>query len=185
MHRYPNWRDELHVATWPSGTTRVFATREFRLADRDGNELGAATSGWLLVDLESRRPKRPPQAIVELGESSPPRTFDDPFARLPEAPATPTPHRVTASFFDLDVNRHVNNVTLIRWAIEAIPAATLASSELAEIEVEFRSEVVAEDAVESNVAATEGPGAEFLHRLVRLADQRDIVLARTAWRPRG
>jgi len=50
--------DALVVETWPAGIDRISALRDFRLW-RDGVEVGRALTSWLVMELATRRPRRP------------------------------------------------------------------------------------------------------------------------------
>lgn len=177
--RLPRWRDEVCVSTWPAGAARAYALREFRVSAADGGELAVGTSGWLLVNLESRRPVRPPEGIHEMARHTPGRLLDDPFEKLPELAAAGHERAFDVRFADLDLNRHVNNVVVIGWALEALPHEVLAGRRLAELEIEFRAESLLGDRV---VAQTQLAGdGSFLHRVVRPADGRELARARTSW----
>jgi medium-chain acyl-[acyl-carrier-protein] hydrolase len=184
IRQTPRWRDELRISTWPSGSLRAYAVREFRITDDTGAERGVGTSGWLLVDARSRRPRRPPQEVAEIAALAPPRTLDDRFERLPELPTCEGAHRIVASFLDHDLNDHVNNVTLVRWALEATPEALLRAHELAALEVEFRGECLAGETVDASAAPLSADGLTWGHCLLRGSDGRESALLRTRWRPR-
>jgi len=175
----PRWRAEVQVATWPAGTARAYALREFRLSAADGGELAVGTSGWLLVNLSSRRPVRPPEGIHEMARRTPGRLLDDPFEKLPELASPAHERAFDVRFADLDLNRHVNNVVVIGWALEALPTEVPAGRRLEELEVEFRAESLLGDRVLAQVQAADD--ASFLHRVVRPADGREIARARTRW----
>ena len=54
----PAWGDEVTLTTWPKGTNRLFALRDFRMSARGGDVMVRGTSCWLLVDVRSMRPRR-------------------------------------------------------------------------------------------------------------------------------
>ena len=58
MDEYPGWGEKIKVRTWLTGTRRLFALRDFSIANSKGNTLGTAKSAWLVLDLKSRRPQR-------------------------------------------------------------------------------------------------------------------------------
>jgi medium-chain acyl-[acyl-carrier-protein] hydrolase len=182
--RYPRWRDALALTTWPSGALRAYALREFHIVDAAQEEIGVATSAWLLVDARTRRPRRPPTEIVALCEHTPARVLDDQFARLDEGALTSQARRYEVGHSDLDVNGHANNVCLTRCALDAVGAELLRVSELSELELEFRAECAAGDVIESHVTETPGDSLCLNHRLIRAADRVDVSLARTRWRAR-
>jgi medium-chain acyl-[acyl-carrier-protein] hydrolase len=180
--RQPEWREEVRVATWPSGVHRLYAVREFRMTDSNEDELGVATTGWVLLDLAARRPIRPPKALEEMALSTPERVIADPFAKLPEVGGAKGAKTFEVRHSDLDMNRHANNVSVIGWALDALADEVVTGGAPAELEIEFRAEAVQGDRITVHVKRTPGESAAFLHRLVREGDGREIARARTVWR---
>jgi medium-chain acyl-[acyl-carrier-protein] hydrolase len=181
LNRYPRWRDDIEVATWPSGVQRLFALREFRITATDGGELGVATTAWLLVNASTLRPVRPPATVEEVAQEAPGRVLDDPFAKLPEVANVELQAAVDVRFADLDMNRHANNVSLIAAVLEPVPEDVALGRSLAELEVEFRSETVHGDRLRVEAQQAPSGSLRFLHRIVRESDGREIARARTVW----
>ena len=50
-------------------------------------------------------------------------------------------YEVVSVYSDLDVNCHVNNVTYIRWAIDALGSDFMDQAKLTELKVNFKREV--------------------------------------------
>ena len=182
LMRQPEWREEVRVATWPSGVHRLYAFREFRITDLSEGELGIATTGWVLLDLAARRPIRPPNALEEMARSTPERVIADPFAKLPEVGGAKGAKTFEVRFSDLDMNHHANNVSVIGWALDALPDEVVTGGAPAEVEIEFRAEAVRGDRITVQVQRTSGENTAFLHRLVRESDGREVAQARTVWR---
>ena len=182
LHRLPGWRDDVQIVTWHAGVLRLYGVREFRLTAAQGRELGTATSAWLLIDLESRRPTRPLEALPALDHHSAARILVDPFDKIP-GPANPERETtLVARLADLDMNRHANNVSVISWALDALPDEVVLGGSLAELEIEFRAEVVLGDCIVVQAQRTSLEPGTFLHRLLRESDGREIARARTSWR---
>ena len=57
MDEYPEWKDNIEIKTWPKGVDGLFAIRDFQIF-RNGEIIGRATSYWLILDADSKRPKR-------------------------------------------------------------------------------------------------------------------------------
>jgi medium-chain acyl-[acyl-carrier-protein] hydrolase len=182
LERRPGWREEVTVATWPAGVQRLFALREFRISSEAGPELGVATTAWLLVNLSSLRPVRLPVALEEIARDAPERVLDDAFAKLPALANAEFEVAIDVRFADLDMNRHANNVSVIGWALEALPEEVVLRVSLAELEIEFRTEAVHYDCIVAQVQGIAADPLAFLHRLVRESDGREIARARTLWR---
>ncbi len=177
LHALPSWREEIAVETWPSGTRRVFALREFRALGADGRLLAEATSGWLLVGVPSKRPLRLPPEIDAIAKDSPGRVIEDLFDELPApAPDAPPGPATRVARDDLDLNAHANNVAIFRALLEALPEA----APPLELETEFRGEAFEGDSLEGR--SDEAGGARRV-ALVRAADRREV--ARAVRRPHG
>jgi len=179
LGRPPAWREDVRVNTWPAGVHRLFALREFRIEEQSGREIGVATTGWLLLDLATRRPVRLPKDLEEIARRTPARVLADPFDRLEEVESLELQRPVGVRFSDLDMNRHANNVSVIAWTLEALPEEVVLRASLVELEIEFRAEAVRGDTVVVQAQRVSGEPASFLHRLVRESDGREIARART------
>ena len=54
MLRFPKWGETVSILTFPRGGRRIVAWRDFVLTGADGEELGHASSEWMIIDLASR-----------------------------------------------------------------------------------------------------------------------------------
>lgn len=57
INRFPRWQENIRCETWPRGSERLFYLRDFIIYDKNGNDLVKASSNWLIIDTEKRRPK--------------------------------------------------------------------------------------------------------------------------------
>ena len=185
MTRYPAWRETARVTTWPTGADRIYAWRDFIVADAVGQPVGAATSAWLLVNEDTRRPIRMPQAMHDMAVRDQPRALVHNFR---EKLAPPMESEYEARFkvrrSDLDVNGHVNNVSFIDWAVESTPVAVAAAAQPEELLMEFHAEALLGAEVLAQSARQAASAADrvcVLHRLVNAQDGRVLALARTIW----
>jgi len=181
VRHLPRWGDTVTVRTWPSGIERLFALRELRLLDGQGETLARATSAWLLLQADTRRPLRPPPELVALAEATPGRGDELPWESLPELEHAATAGVFRPRSFDLDINGHVTAASLLRWVLESLSDETLTQRRLAWLAIEFRAEVRLGDDVLGEV---EPHGGGMLHCLRRVRDGRPVVRGRTAWRSR-
>ena len=180
LDRPPAWRERIAVTTWPAGARRLFAVREFRL-EGHGGELGRATTGWMVINVATRRPARPPEDVEAMGRLAPPRALDDDFGKLPDVERADLESSVEVRYADLDMNGHANNVSVIAWALEALPADVALGSTLAELEVDFRAEALHGDRIAVRAQRDDSGAPAFRHVLVRDGDGREIARARTSW----
>lgn len=174
--------DVLTVETWPSGVDRIFALRDFRVRRADGAVVARAGSAWAVLDLATRRPVRPDRVLP--AELHPPEEHVVPPAteRLARLARWEEERRFSVRRHDIDLNRHVNNLTYVTWALEAAPAEAWATLRVAALDVEFLAEC-GPDAFVLSRAAPAGGGA-FAHAVVGEADGRELARVRSGWVPR-
>lgn len=187
IDRLPRWNEELTIETWPSGLERLFATREVIFRDGEGEALAQGTSAWLVIDTERRRPARPPAALHDLETPDRPAPLDAPVADDLPAPASADRERtVDVRYHDLDLNRHVNNVRYLEWALETLPVEILDERQCAALALQFEAEATLGDPVRAiaQIDDEDGP-LQARHRLVQAEDNRTLALATTAWSARS
>ena len=183
MQRWPTSDEYIVIETWPEAANRLFTERRFNVVDAADNSIGTASTLWLILDLERRRPVRLPAHVVErlgeLGLGSEPRRFGD--------LVTPDPVDLELGFTvrrsDLDLAEHVNNTSYVEWAIEAVPDEVWSSNELAELEIQFVSECHQGQTVLSRSRQVDcGDDIEVRHQLMRQEDGAEVARALTLWR---
>lgn len=185
MQRWPTSDERIVIETWPEAANRLFTERRFEVFDASNTSIGTASTLWLILDLERRRPVRLPAHVVErlgkLGLGSEPRRFGD--------LATPDPVNRELAFTvrrsDLDSAEHVNNTSYVEWAIEAVPDEVWSGNELAELEIQFVSECHQGQTVLSRSQQVgRGEDIEVRHQLLRHEDNSEVARAITLWRHR-
>ena len=121
MNHFPKWREKITIQTWPSSGDGLRAYRDFIIFDEHGQEIGHCLSYWLMMNIETRRPTRIPKNILEMApsESEHVVAVDNPNYLEIDNPDQSAPFSVRKT--DLDLNRHVNNVQYIAWALSCLP----------------------------------------------------------------
>jgi acyl-ACP thioesterase len=173
--------DTLTVETWPAGLDRATALRDFRLR-RDGVEVGRALTGWLVMDLSSRRPGRPARLLPPERHAQTEHVLPLPAGELPALAAPSMERRFQVRYADIDANRHVTNASYIGWALEAIEEPAWEAQRLVELDVQFLAEARLGQYIRSR-AADDGP-ASRLHEVAREEDGKVLARARTRWAAR-
>ena len=185
MERYPVWRDELTVETWPSDLSERFATRDFRLVSPDRGEIGRATSHWAILDVARRRPVRMPDLVRAIPRTVRGRALPGGLSRLAAPDPAETVLEVAVRWTDLDRNGHVNNLSYVAWTVESVPREILHEATPRELAISFRSECRGDAAIAvqcaREAAGSVGGREVFRHRIVERETGRELSLARTAW----
>lgn len=185
IDRYPRWRDRIRVHTWPSGANRLFALRDFNIFDGSGPAIGAAVSAWLVINTNTRRPVRVAPFIERLRPVKKSHVISDPLDKLPGINSFLYEKRIRVRYRDLDINQHVNNVSYIEWAVEAIPRDRMATAELTGLEISFLAEAFLDDEISTRCRPANSDQTIFLHSLWQEASGRELARVRTTWKPTG
>ncbi len=64
ISEWPEWEDSIIVKTWPNGTDKLFALRNFDVSFPDGRHIASATSSWLILDRTTRKVQRPDSILA-------------------------------------------------------------------------------------------------------------------------
>ena len=112
------WNQEVEVETWPKTIEGLLYMRDYIIRDKSQNIIARATSGWLAIDSETKRPKlldgieaemfvhlRDKHALKELPEKLPTTTEGDAYD-------------VQSSYYDFDLNRHVTSTRYVDWMMD-------------------------------------------------------------------
>jgi acyl-ACP thioesterase len=142
MKEYPEWKDEIEIKTWPKGVDGFFAIRDFQIS-KNGKVIGNVTSYWLILDKDSKRPKRLDDFNftheIFLNESA----IDKKLRKISVIGATSEIEKRRVYSSDLDVNKHVNNATYVRWILDSYFSQSL--KPISEFEINFISELLLND----------------------------------------
>jgi acyl-ACP thioesterase len=152
MERRPRFGENITVRSWPRGTHKLFAVRDYEILGADGKPAVRGRSGWLILDLEKRRPLRPHGVVEPLphneGLDSMPGTSADneaPPGLRPEFddPASKNVSRTVrkACYSDIDYNGHMNNTRYIQWIQDLFEPGILENARGLRLDINYLSEV--------------------------------------------
>jgi medium-chain acyl-[acyl-carrier-protein] hydrolase len=181
--KYPFWKQQIIVETWPTQKDGFFAIRDFRILNENGFEIGQATSSWMMLDIIKRKPVLIPEYIEEMKNKERGRALDDCFEKLPKLERIDSEKLFNVRLSDLDLNQHVNSVNYIEWALESVPADILKGFILSDVEVTYRAESNYGDRIQSQCQLEIGEeGCKIIHRLQRELDQKELARLVSTWK---
>lgn len=199
MDRYPSWGDVLQIETWFQAEGQMAACRNWIIKDvASGDEIGRATSTWVLINSKTRRMEKIPEVMkVKLEKLAPkPKRHSVPLdQQRRKIPELKEPFDIigplqVARRSDMDMNGHINNVTYLSWALETVPRAVYTDYDLIQIEIDYKNECLAGHTVETlgNFVDEETNGSglkRYTHMLRKCEEDKceELVRARTTWRP--
>ena len=139
---WPVWGDSIIVKTWPNGTDKLFALRNYEVKFPDGRHIASGTSSWLILDLTTKKVQRPDSILSQYifnlhNERSPIRyaTKIDPAAE--NGQVSPL---IRIKVSDLDVNLHTNNVRYLKLACDSYSLDFVINNEPQSAEINYLAE---------------------------------------------
>lgn len=116
-----NWYDTAIVETWPKTVERIFYMRDFIVRNQHNEIVAKATSAWLAIDLNSRRPKvLPPESTSTFTLLKDKHALKTAPLKLP-AICGEQKSELLANYSDIDLNGHVTSTRYIDWMMDTFP----------------------------------------------------------------
>jgi medium-chain acyl-[acyl-carrier-protein] hydrolase len=169
IEKLPAWNDHLAIHTWPSGHSRLIATREFVADNKQGCEILKASSEWMILDKKSSKPKNLTNLHLDLPKDER-KVLPQKMKRLEPKNNYSFIERVRVPFSSIDLNGHVNNTEYVKWAIDALRRDFPFNQDIKTIQATYLSEVFEADEIDLFVNASSN---ELIYVLDRKSD-RDI-----------
>jgi acyl-ACP thioesterase len=161
VDRRPKYGETVTIRTWPRGAEKLVTRRDYDILGVDGKAAVRASSSWIIVDINKRRPMRP-QSIVEtipLNEGL--DALPAAAVALEENPSLQKCREHPALYTDIDYNGHVNNISYIRWIEDAISPELLEQAKQMRLDINYLNEVLRNEITGIWVAPIEtSPAAE-------------------------
>lgn len=152
MKKYPRIAQDIVVKSWHGPALRLVFPRYFSFSCTDGEELGCATSDWVLFDYRERKLMRPSALPVAYkadeslaAPAQPPMRI-----RLPQDMQTKEIRRVRYS--DTDMNVHMNNAKYADWICDLFPAYKLKQGRFSELDINYSAEASMDQEIELKTA---------------------------------
>ena len=161
----PHDGERIIVGTRTTAYNKLLAEREFWLRTRSGRDFARFRGLFVLMDLGSRKMIPIPDEMI--------KPFDMPYEnRLPrlQRPAKfvkdpkglASDYRVR--FFDIDMNRHVNNAVYCDWMLDPLGAEFLKAHRLTNFAIRYQREVRYGQTV-SSLVTEPGDDNSTLHQI--------------------
>ncbi len=177
INRMPKVHETIKIQTWPSGENKFMALRDFIVFDENDVEIMKATSQWVLVDVNRKRPVSLNQYLPEYMYIDE-RVLGTEFAKLEAHETADFSKEFEARFDDIDLNRHVNNAIYPLWAVESLPVDFHEKYLPSEIEISFKKECLCGERVQ---ILTHVENNVSVHRISSLTEPKDLALLRVHW----
>lgn len=146
--RRPVYDEVITVDTWSRGFDRISAFRDFHIRDEKGTIIAKASSRWLLTDTEKRRPVRLNSDITEPYMSEDRSAFSeekswDTYDISAIQEKLCMEYRVMRR--DIDINKHMHNITYLEIAMEALPENVYGKALFNSVRIQYKKEIRPEE----------------------------------------
>jgi medium-chain acyl-[acyl-carrier-protein] hydrolase len=183
IQTWPGWEETVIVKTWPRGTEKLFALRDYEVTYPDGRIVALASSSWLVVDLTTRRVQRPDSVLTSFNTGFPVRSSlgrnAEKIEKLTEDFVTSKPIRVNIS--DLDINLHVNNVIYLKWITDSYDLDFRMTHFPLSVEINYLAESRINDEIIIKTSADKNNGKVYNHSVVRAVDNTELCRVQAEW----
>ena len=147
INRLPKRDENLILTSWPSGMQGISAIREFDLKNEKGETLIHASSSWILIDLNRKRPVMPQKYFSHL-DLAQNRVLETDFQKIVLPETFEYSFKEIVREDDIDINLHVNNAVYPSWVLDSLPLEFLSSHNLKELQIQFKQGTDKESLVE-------------------------------------
>ncbi|MDR1106405.1 MAG: acyl-ACP thioesterase [Treponema sp.] len=139
--RRPLYGETVTVRSWPRGSEKLFAVRDYDIRDAEDRPVVRGRSGWLVLDMEKRRPLRVQQLMEKLPLNAGENAFSAPSPALAARENLVRSGERRAAYSDVDYNGHVNNTRYVQWVQDLADFALLEDAEQMRFDINYLSEV--------------------------------------------
>jgi medium-chain acyl-[acyl-carrier-protein] hydrolase len=183
IHLWPEWEETIVVRTWPRGTEKLFAIRDYEVNYPDGRNILSGSSSWLIIDRTSKKIQRPDEILSRFNSDI---SVKNSLGRNAGKVAPSSDNGSKSDSFrikvsDLDVNLHTNNVRYIKWVTDTYDLNYVLTHTPVSLEVNYLAESLfgEEVYIRSNNEIKTG---SFTHSIFRSNDNRELCRMRIDWK---
>ena len=181
---WPSWGETISIKTWPRGTDRLFAIRDFEVRYPDGRSIARATSSWLIIDRDSKRIQRPDNNLSLLNfEMAGEKAFPRNAMKLePSAENGWCTSKFHVTISDLDVNLHTNNARYLKWVTDSYDLDFILNNVPLSAEINYLAESLFNESIAITISEESNDSNVLNHSIMRTSDNTELCRVRISWK---
>jgi len=145
---FPRLGDKIKVETWPKGTNKLFALRDFKIYNSENEVIAKATTAWLMIDSEKMRPQRPKVFVEKIPYFRDTHALLELPVKIQEPQMKDVVFNKKVRYTDVDINNHMNNVKYVELVIDSFCQNTFKEKQIHKMQINFLSECRFEDEIQ-------------------------------------
>ena len=181
---WPLWEDSIVVKTWPNGTDKLFALRNYEVSFPDGRQIASGTSSWLILDRITKKVQRPDSILAEynpnLRTNSTPLRYASKLDTAADDSIISPVYKIKVS--DLDVNLHTNNVKYLTWISDFYDLDFVMKNVPVSAEINYLAESQFNEEVIIKTSVDEINRTSYDHSIFRISDNKELCRVRIEWK---
>ncbi|HUX58744.1 MAG TPA: acyl-ACP thioesterase domain-containing protein [Bacteroidales bacterium] len=184
IYEWPSWEDSIIVKTWPNGTDKLFALRNYEVHYPDGRLIASATSSWLILNRTTKKVQRPDSILNTYNPNLHSNKSPIRYA-LKLEPSAENGHispRYKINVSDLDVNLHSNNVRYLKWVCDTYDLDFVMKNIPQSAEINYLAESLFNEEILIRTSVENGNGSFYNHSVKRPADDKELCRIRISWK---
>ncbi|GEO57993.1 acyl-[acyl-carrier-protein] thioesterase [Companilactobacillus bobalius] len=140
INQMPRLGQKLKVTTQATSYNKYFFYRDFWIEDMDGNVMVKAQSAFVLIDIKERKIVSAADRLEnKFGAEEVNRIQRFARLRVPEDYDFKQPQHI--GYYNIDVNKHVNNSYYFDWMVDTLDTDYIASHHLKSMDIKYEKEL--------------------------------------------
>jgi medium-chain acyl-[acyl-carrier-protein] hydrolase len=184
INEWPLWEDLIIVKTWPAGTDKLFALRNYEISFPDGRHIASGTSSWLILDHTTKKVQRPDAILTQYNPHI--RSEDSTIRYASRLDPASEDGKISPVFrikvSDLDVNLHSNNVRYLNWTSDCYDLDFVMKYTAHSAEINYLAESLYDQEIMIRSARDKVNGTVFSHSIFRISDNKEICRIKIEWK---
>jgi medium-chain acyl-[acyl-carrier-protein] hydrolase len=142
FHQFPTFDKQVTLHTWPKGVQqKILFIRDFNILDSDGACMAAASTAWLLVDIQSMRFLTSEKLPSSMPDNQGLFALDEKLEKISIPKDLPEIFVARARYSDIDLMGHVNNTRYIDWVCDCFESEAYRTRKLSWLQINYTHEV--------------------------------------------
>jgi medium-chain acyl-[acyl-carrier-protein] hydrolase len=183
INEWPSWGDKIILKTWPNGTDKLFALRNYEALFSDGRHIASGTSSWLILDRTTKRVQRPDSILTQYNPNL--HTDKSPIRYASKLEPASEDGRISEAFrikvSDLDVNLHTNNVRYLKWVSDTYDLDFMMKNFPRSAEINYLAESVYGEEIIIRTCSEKENCNIYNNSILRVIDNRELCRIRIEW----